>query len=67
MGGLLPVRRSHIAADVVAGVSLAAVSIRVAPGQAKIAGMPVVTGLYTLVDRQPVIATRAHTAPATGR
>jgi hypothetical protein len=32
MGGLLPVRRSHIAADVVAGVTLAAVSIPVALG-----------------------------------
>jgi MFS superfamily sulfate permease-like transporter len=62
MGGLLPVQRSHSTADVVAGITLAAVSIPVALGQAKIAGVPVVTGPYTLVDRQPVIATRAHTA-----
>jgi len=33
----------------VAGITLAAVSIPVALGYAKIAGMPVVTGLYTLL------------------
>lgn len=37
------------------------VSIPVALGYAKIAGIPVVTGLYTLVDRPAVIAARAHT------
>jgi sulfate permease, SulP family len=49
MGGLLPVRRSEVAADVLAGITLAAVSIPVSLGYAKIAGMPVVTGLYTLL------------------
>jgi len=49
MGGLLPVHRSEVAADVLAGITLAAVSIPVALGYAKIAGMPVVTGLYTLL------------------
>jgi sulfate permease, SulP family len=49
MGGLLPVRRPQVAADVLAGITLAAVSIPVALGYAKIAGMPVVTGLYTLL------------------
>ncbi len=49
MGGLLPLRRSQIAADLLAGITLAAVSIPVSLGYAKIAGMPVVTGLYTLV------------------
>jgi len=55
-GGLLPVHRSHIAADVVAGISLAAVSIPVVLGYAKIAGMPVVTGLYTLLLPMAVFA-----------
>jgi MFS superfamily sulfate permease-like transporter len=32
MGGLLPVQRSHITADVVAGITLAAVSIPVVLG-----------------------------------
>jgi sulfate permease, SulP family len=49
MRGLLPVRRSGVAADVIGGITLAAVSIPVALGYAKIAGMPVVTGLYTLL------------------
>jgi len=49
MDGLLPVHRSQVWADVLAGVTLAAVSIPVALGYAKIAGMPVVTGLYTLL------------------
>jgi len=49
MGGLLPVRRSEVAGDLLAGITLAAVSIPVSLGYAKIAGMPVVTGLYTLV------------------
>src|ERR1700730_7513502 len=49
MGGLLPLDRSHITADVVAGITLAAVSIPVALGYAKIAGMRVVPGLYTLL------------------
>ena len=55
-GGLLPVHRSQIAADVVAGISLAAVSIPVVLGYAKIAGMPVVTGLYTLLLPMAVFA-----------
>jgi len=49
MSGLLPVHRSQLAADMLAGITLAAVSIPVALGYAKIAGMPVVTGLYTLL------------------
>jgi sulfate permease, SulP family len=56
MGGLLPVQRSKIAADVVAGFTLAAVSIPVSLGYAKIAGMPVVTGLYTLLLPMAVFA-----------
>ena len=56
MGGLLPVRRSEVAGDVRAGVTLAAVSIPVSLGYAKIAGMPVVTGLYTLLLPMAVFA-----------
>ena len=56
LGGLLPVRRSQVAADVLAGITLAAVSIPVSLGYAKIAGMPVVTGLYTLLLPMAVFA-----------
>jgi sulfate permease, SulP family len=56
LGGVLPVHRSELAADVLAGITLAAVSIPVALGYAKIAGMPVVTGLYTLLLPMAVFA-----------
>ena len=56
MGGLLPVRRPQVAVDVLAGITLAAVSIPVSLGYAKIAGMPVVTGLYTLLLPMAVFA-----------
>ena len=56
LGGLLPVHRSDVTADVAAGITLAAVSIPVALGYAKIAGMPVVTGLYTLLFPMAVFA-----------
>ena len=56
MDGLLPVHRSQITADVIAGITLTAVSIPVALGYAKIAGMPVVTGLYTLLFPMAVFA-----------
>jgi len=47
--GVLPLRRSAVAADVLAGVTLAALAIPQALGYAKIAGMPVVAGLYALL------------------
>src|SRR5204863_3275375 len=50
------VDRSRTVADVAAGITLAAVSIPVALGYAKIAGMPVVTGLYTLLFPMAVFA-----------
>ena len=49
MHGLLPVDRSRVPADVLAGLTLAALGIPEVLGYAKIAGMPVVTGLYTLL------------------
>ncbi len=54
--GLLPVARSQIPVDVLAGVTLAALSIPEVLGYAKIAGMPVVTGLYTLLLPMAVYA-----------
>jgi SulP family sulfate permease len=65
LGGLLPVHRSGIAADVLAGITLAAVSIPVALGYAKIAGMPVVTGLYTLLLPTAVFALLGPTQAGT--
>ncbi len=52
--GILPLDRARILPDIIAGVTLAAMNIPQAMGYTKIAGMPVVTGLYTLL--LPVIA-----------
>jgi SulP family sulfate permease len=46
---ILPLDRSSLAANLAAGISLAAMNIPQAMGYAKIAGMPVITGLYTLL------------------
>jgi high affinity sulfate transporter 1 len=47
--GILPIKREHIPADILAGVTLAALAIPEVMGYSQIAGMPVVTGLYTLL------------------
>lgn len=49
MQGLLPLDRAGVPAQVVAGVTLAALAIPEVMGYATIAGMPVVTGLYTIL------------------
>ena len=54
--GVLQSRRSGLPADLLAGVSLAALAVPQALGYAKIAGMPVVTGLYTLLLPMAVFA-----------
>jgi SulP family sulfate permease len=52
--GILPIDRSRLNGDLVAGATLAALAIPEVMGYTKIAGTPVVTGLYTLI--LPVIA-----------
>jgi high affinity sulfate transporter 1 len=47
--GVLPVRRGRVPAEVLAGLTLAAIGVPEVLGYAKIAGMPVVTGLYTML------------------
>ena len=47
--GMLPVERSRVPAEVLAGLTLAALGIPAVLGYAKIAGMPLVTGLYTML------------------
>src|ERR1700739_1456795 len=46
---ILPLTRSALTANLAAGVSLAALNIPQAMGYAKIAGMPVIAGLSTLL------------------
>src|SRR5580658_4536357 len=47
--GILPLDLSRIPKDILAGVTLAAMNIPQALGYTRIAGTPVVTGLYTLL------------------
>src|SRR6266516_4163243 len=47
--GVLPVERSRVRADALAGLTLAALGVPEVLGYAKIAGMPLVTGLYTML------------------
>jgi high affinity sulfate transporter 1 len=49
LGGILPIVGSQIPTDIVAGITLAALAIPEVMGYTKIAGMPVVTGLYTIL------------------
>ena len=56
MRGVLPIERSRVAADALAGITLAALGIPEVLGYAKIAGMPVVTGLYTMLLPMAVFA-----------
>src|SRR5580658_4869661 len=52
--GLRPLNRSRVVRDCLAGVNLASINIPQVLGYARIAGAPVVTGLYTLL--LPLIA-----------
>ena len=52
--GLLPIDKARIPVDVIAGVTLAALAIPEVMGYTTIAGMPVITGLYTIL--LPVLA-----------
>src|SRR6201997_943562 len=54
--GVLPVERSRVRPDVLAGLTLAALGVPEVLGYAKIAGMPLVTGLYTLLLPMAVFA-----------
>jgi sulfate permease, SulP family len=56
MRGVLPVQRSRIPVDALAGLTLAALGIPEVLGYAKIAGMPLVTGLYTMLLPMAVFA-----------
>jgi sulfate permease, SulP family len=47
--GLLPLDKSRIAPDIMAGVTLAAIGIPEVMGYTKIIGTPVITGLYTML------------------
>jgi hypothetical protein len=47
--GILPIQRSRVPGDVIAGITLAALNIPQAMGCSKIVGPPVITGLYAIL------------------
>ncbi len=47
--GLLPIAGAQVPAEIIAGLTLAALAIPEVMGYTKIAGMPVITGLYTIL------------------
>lgn len=47
--GILPINSAQIPGEIIAGITLAALAIPEVMGYTKIAGMPVVTGLYTML------------------
>ena len=47
--GILPIVSARVPIDIIAGITLAALAIPEVMGYTKIAGMPVVTGLYTIL------------------
>jgi SulP family sulfate permease len=49
MEGVLPIKGSQLPAEIIAGLTLAALAIPEVMGYTKIAGMPVITGLYTIL------------------
>jgi sulfate permease, SulP family len=54
LDGIQPYDRRWLRADIVAGITLAALAIPEVMGYSRIAGMPVITGLYTMLV--PVVA-----------
>ena len=47
--GVLPIKGSQLPAEILAGITLAALAMPTVMGYTKIAGMPVITGLYTIL------------------
>ena len=47
--GVLPIEGSRVPAEIIAGITLAALAMPTVMGYTKIAGMPVITGLYTIL------------------
>ncbi|MFZ5450112.1 MAG: SulP family inorganic anion transporter [Thermodesulfobacteriota bacterium] len=47
--GILPIKRSQVPTDIMAGITLAALNMPQAMGYTKIAGTPVITGLYAIL------------------
>ena len=49
LDGIRPYQRAWLRGDIIAGITLAALAIPETMGYTKIAGMPVITGQYTIL------------------
>ena len=49
MQGVLPITAARVPAEIIAGITLAAIAIPEVMGYTKISGTPVITGLYTML------------------
>ena len=47
--GILPINRTQVPADLLAGITLAALAIPEVMGYTRIAGTPIITGIYTML------------------
>ena len=47
--GVLPIKGAQVPAEIIAGITLAALAIPEVMGYTKISGTPVITGLYTIL------------------
>lgn len=49
MQGILPITAARVPAEIIAGITLAAIAVPEVMGYTKISGTPVITGLYTML------------------
>ena len=47
--GILPITAARVPSEIIAGITLAAIAVPEVMGYTSIAGMPVITGLYTIL------------------
>ncbi len=47
--GVLPIKGGQVPAEIIAGITLAALAVPEVMGYTKISGTPVITGLYTIL------------------
>ena len=63
LDGIRPYQRAWLRNDIVAGITLAALAIPTTMGYTQIAGMPVITGLYTILFPLAIVAGKVPSRP----
>ena len=61
--GVLPITAARVPAEIIAGITLAAIAIPEVMGYTKIAGTPMITGLYTMLIGVPIRRRRPSSPP----